>query len=725
MGLKHKASIDLAKTIQVYLGVPTKYRNQELDAHQRETVHDAYYLWLLIVGDKCICNMEGVDERRKASVRGNLLSLAKSLSECDVYDLLRILDLGSQYLLGTTTGDKPMCLHSFKQELKGQCGEEHVQTTVSTLLGLVSQIADGWFRSANEGTFRDLRTIFCFLGRLCLRGVECLRDAALDTWHEVEMKTWKTYDVHASEKFSEKEIISEWFPMTDTALIAEYFSPHHGTGSTKEHVKDAYQKAFLNVATPEVSATYAALMFPYKPSNSDLMASPYIREYYVGDDESLSAHLVTTVPKSWKTDRTISMERTGLMFAQEGAMQAIFTYLKEGHSAFARHYCVDTEELNRRLAQEGSVTGEYATLDQSNASDNVPLYLVEQWFSESCLSLLIPLRSSYAQLDTCWHGMKDQDVLKVSKFAPMGSALCFPIECIVFGAVVESCLRKRFGRRHHRKWYVYGDDLVVPTCIVEAVIARLRELGFEPNMTKSYWNVRDDRSQNLFRESCGGEYLNGIDVTPARISRKFEGLYSSSLWTKHEQKVRSITCLVTLANDLYDHAPTARWAIVDLLLNQRKLPIYCDQTGDSGLRSALPSNRHLQRVWDKDTQAFYCRCFIVRPQKKSVTLLERFQTADRGQLEQDLSTLEPLLGQVHLYEYLRLASRRNKEKPAYKYYLKCERSIMSDLDPRSFEMRAVWAVMPDTAPLDLITLRSLITSSEATAPIGAASRVET
>lgn len=707
MGLKHKASIDLAKTIQNYLGVPTHYKQLRLTQSQQETVRDAYYLWLLIVGEKCICNKYKVDERVYASKIGNLITLVKQVSICDVYGLLKILDYGSQYLLDTTTGDKPMDPYSWKQELKGLSGEENVQAPVCTLLGLTSQIAEEWFHSSCVESFRDLRTIFCFLGRLCLRGVESLKDVALETWHEVEMKTWPKLTSGQASGQTEKEIISEWFPIEDMCYIAEYFSPHHGTGSTFERVSNPFDKALLNTADAKVLTVYKELDFPYTLDNRSLMASPYVREY-AHEERGLSAHLVTTVPKSWKTDRTISMERTGMMFAQEGAMQAIFSYLKHGHTAFARHYCVDTEAKNRIAAQAGSEDGFYATLDQSNASDNVPLDLVEQWFGESCLMYLVSLRSDYAKFDTNFKGFKDQDIIKVSKFAPMGSALCFPIECIVFGAIVERCLRKRFGRRHHLKWWVYGDDLVVPVCIVEDVISRMRELGFEPNMRKSYWNTRNERSQNLFRESCGGEYLNGIDVTPARISRKFEGLYSSDLWSDNERKVRSITCLVQLANDLYDHSYAARWAIVDLLLNKRHLPIYCDETGDSGLRSACPSNRHLARSWNNDYQRFECRCYTVVSRRKRATLLERYRATDLDQLSEDLSTLTPLLGQVYLYEYLRLASKRSKEKPAYKYYLSEMGSLSTDLDPRSFEMRAVLAVKPDPAPLDLITMRLMM-----------------
>jgi len=59
---------------------------------------------------------------------------------------------------------------------------------------------------------------------------------------------------------------------------------------------------------------------------------------------------------------------------------------------------------------------------------------------------------------------------------------------------------------------VYGDDIIVPTSVVDELVKLLGFLGFEVNTEKSFSDP-DLR----FRESCGLDAYNGVDVTPVYV----------------------------------------------------------------------------------------------------------------------------------------------------------------------------------------------------------------
>ena len=84
--------------------------------------------------------------------------------------------------------------------------------------------------------------------------------------------------------------------------------------------------------------------------------------------------------------------------------------------------------------------------------------------------------------------------IRLKKFAPMGSALCFPIECIIFGSIVRLANREKGVNTEFR---VYGDDLVVDDRIFLKVIELLEVFGFRVNVDKTFFPYHP------FKESCG------------------------------------------------------------------------------------------------------------------------------------------------------------------------------------------------------------------------------
>lgn len=231
---------------------------------------------------------------------------------------------------------------------------------------------------------------------------------------------------------------------------------------------------------------------------------------------------------------------------------------------------------NRILAHKGSLSGELATLDLSEASDRVSNQLVRVMLSNfpHLFAGVDSTRSRRA--DVLGHG-----VIRLAKFASMGSALCFPIEAIVFSTlifmgiqdVLNRPLTSRDVMSFEGKVRVYGDDIIVPVEYVPSVVSRLQTFGFKVNASKSFWT-------GSFRESCGRDYYAGEDVSVVRVR---------NLIPTQRKDVKEILSTVSLRNQLYLAGLWKSAAYLDsvLLGTLRVLPIVGSQSPLLGRISCL------------------------------------------------------------------------------------------------------------------------------------------
>jgi hypothetical protein len=161
------------------------------------------------------------------------------------------------------------------------------------------------------------------------------------------------------------------------------------------------------------------------------------------------------------------------------------------------------------MAQIGSEDGPLATLDLSEASDRVPNWLVEELLDNwpHVNEAFQVVRSLRADVPTV-------GVIPLHKYASMGSALTFPVEAMVFSAIVltgmlqrdSSALTWKSIKEFRDEVRVYGDDIIVPTDYAVTAMRSLEFFGFKVNSAKSFWT-------GGFRESCGKEYWRGQDVS--------------------------------------------------------------------------------------------------------------------------------------------------------------------------------------------------------------------
>jgi hypothetical protein len=257
---------------------------------------------------------------------------------------------------------------------------------------------------------------------------------------------------------------------------------------------------------------------------------------------------VTFVPKTMKTPRIIAIEPTAMQYAQQGLLALI----REGlENSYLKNFIgLDDQTPNQRMALEGSVTTELASLDLSEASDRVSHKIVlnllanHPHFREAVMAC----RSERALLP-------GGPVIELSKFASMGSALCFPIEAMVFLVAIFVGIQSDLGRRLTKediksfqgRVRVFGDDLIVPKAHVRSVIRSLEYFGLKVNERKSFWNGK-------FRESCGKEYYDGTDVSIVRCRRVFP---------KSRKDGQEIISLVSLRNQLFQAGLEESVALLD------------------------------------------------------------------------------------------------------------------------------------------------------------------
>jgi len=256
---------------------------------------------------------------------------------------------------------------------------------------------------------------------------------------------------------------------------------------------------------------------------------------------------VTLVPKTLKTPRIIAIEPTCMQFMQQAIMEKIVKCL-ETDQTVAGMVGFQDQTPNQRMAKDGSMDGGLATIDLSEASDRV---------SNQHVRLMVSSFPWLAKgLDSTRSRKADvpgKGVHRLAKFASMGSALCFPIEAMVFTTVVimgiQQSQRRQFTRKdiksYSGKVRVYGDDIIVPVNSLDHVVGMLESFGLKVNYNKTFGTGR-------FRESCGRDYYAGTDVTPVRIRHVFPS---------RRKHVTEVVAAVSLRNRLYEAGlwKTAFW----------------------------------------------------------------------------------------------------------------------------------------------------------------------
>lgn len=206
---------------------------------------------------------------------------------------------------------------------------------------------------------------------------------------------------------------------------------------------------------------------------------------------------LSTVPKNEEVERTTAKEPSGNMCLQLAAGAILENALR------GVGLDITTQEpKNKELAYVGSITGGFATIDLSSASDMISIDLVRALMPAPWFQLLMALRSPEVEIGKA--------TIKLNMISTMGNGFTFPLMTLILLSLIYANRCSQGGPRLFIDWKttcVYGDDIIVPEHEFHSLCELIGQAGLVVNYDKSF-------NDGYFRESCGGDYYKGYDVTP-------------------------------------------------------------------------------------------------------------------------------------------------------------------------------------------------------------------
>lgn len=464
-------------------------------------------------------------------------------------------------------------------------------------------------------------------------------------------------------------------------LSALDIKPKHGPGSVATG-ESLDEKAYFRRIYRSVTEVYPQDAFFYMNAShlSERLDDQGLNTFDVKSGRLLPLELkdtptakVVLVPKDSRGPRLISMEPLEVQWIQQGQMACLVKHI-ESNWLTRGHVNFTDQGINRYLAWAGSLsdpneparvyrggskkpvnlTGPIkvdikvpsncalppafhglVTLDMKEASDRVSLALVQMLFPQHWVEALEATRSTHTELPS-------GEVIALNKFAPMGSAVCFPVEALVFWALALSAVYHRnpdlkLPSLRERVW-VYGDDIVCYLEDYEVIKQSLERVGLLLNANKCC-------TAGFFRESCGLDAYKGVVVTPMRIKHCVHHRFDPS----------SLAAYVSYSNEAYKRGYTNMAEILERIVQRVAVVPYT--TVDRGLVQfvrpdadvrALNKHNNVRLRWNTRwhiLEAYGPSPKAVKASKKPVTY-ETYFVRFMGMLEFDVmpSPLDPREG---------------------------------------------------------------------------------
>lgn len=526
-----------------------------------------------------------------------------------------------------------------------------------TLMGTGSSIGDWIYEFSDTPIFSEYhsytktcnpeiaRYIYTFLnfGKKLSFVDESFYDVAFRDWLDVEDRL-ANLELGSNDLGSLRTIIRTVFPNR----LNDELWPKHGPGHVADPIKGDPLSKHNAIRFDKIIDRFLfhghtgkyGLGEDFGLSAERVIPNPYLWQPE-REKARIPAHLLF-VPKNMKTSRSICKEPTTLMFFQQGVMRQMYEAIRL--SPFGSFIKLKDQSHNRRLANLGSYTCDIDTLDLSAASDSVHLDLVKKIFPTSWLIKMLATRSSLVKLP-------NGDLKRIAKFAPMGSALCFPTQCIIFASVlvyaatlyrlavspsdslevspemVKKTLRTMktyyhlqnpvnlgsFPNRAMAYKYrlnpsgIYGDDICCDYRITAHVKSILTRLGFRVNDKKSFV------SPQSFRESCGGFYLNGHDISPLYFTieevrrRLTPNHVASHVSLINEARKRGYKTLYTFLLHELRNWPVSRF------MKTYSVPFISPLSYDFGVIASQVHNTHLEKTTNSELQREEWKVWTIAP----------------------------------------------------------------------------------------------------------------
>lgn len=462
------------------------------------------------------------------------------------------------------------CLYLSVKKLKLECSQRSVINEVKTFIEIETQIRSpsySWMEDLQD--FRDNRCHFRDLdthesGDGWLPGFEPGLNLAsirgsLDILQRVCDRVSAQFGDFHNERISER--------------------PKHGPGVV------ANQTRFESKYRFKYWSNKLQAIFPYDlyATTNFGVGSDHDREVEWGLNHEFPSRLIS-VPKTQKGPRLIAAEPVEHQWIQ----QLVWNQLEARCKQSVLNHCVDfrSQLANQELATLASRTGGFATIDLKAASDRLSCWVVERAFRRNS-TLLDRLHASR----TRW--LRNRIVpslgeyIPLRKFAAMGSACTFPVQSVVYAFIaIASVIASNGGKvssrsidKAARQVRIFGDDIIVPIEALSVVQELLAYLGLVINHDKTFGTGK-------FRESCGAEAYDGIDVSSPYL-----------LSPACTASPGSTSTFLETSNNFFrkGYWNVACW-LQTLIPNNRLIPIVSDSAGSLGFYSFCgSSSSHLKR----------------------------------------------------------------------------------------------------------------------------------
>lgn len=375
-----------------------------------------------------------------------------------------------------------------EKELHDRINSNYPRTSVPQSAALLRQVERLRKRSRITSE-KDLQAEafeqFGVTNQYCAGIVPCLDDSILNNARDFIREALERYTTANSGSIQESLDLGLLFSLWK-------YGPGASSGTRFTHFADK-----IRIEQPTVTRRARPLATLLRKLNPHLWAFDGLKSC---EFTEVRGSTLSSVPKNEETERTIATEPLMNMALElssgmyiEGALRCVGIDIK------------DQQEKNKLLAELGSINDSLATIDLKSASDLISIALIKLLWPPEWFYLLSTIRSEEVRINGDW--------VRLNMMSTMGNGFTFPMMTLTLLSLVYAVQSARLHRRFYVDYTttaVFGDDIIVPTVDYDALVKTLGDAGLIVNTDKSY-------AAGPFRESCGGDFWNGENITPFYI----------------------------------------------------------------------------------------------------------------------------------------------------------------------------------------------------------------